>query len=322
MQPLLLAWDARTMSLPAIKFEGSVAERELARRNLSGLEIFYKSLRNLLLRGLNAPTIEAWIEFWQQPEQRASFLDFTRAARRALQEVGIDIEAHRKPAEHELFATLMQAFPARISSFEVLQTRISEISTLISTVIRRKPLRSDNLKPLETQHIRTFNSVQHWIAIGLNSLQLVAEAHLQGSPLEIPEPLIEGILEQSNDFALDALHTAHEGAQLREIASEKVFVTFTSKISPTEDGLGFIGTCEELALITCGEARGEMRKLVVELVIGYLRAEGKRGNLGRVLAASLSTTEDINPGNLSLRILIQDGDLQHGAFVEMGRSRY
>jgi hypothetical protein len=93
------------------------------------------------------------------------------------------------------------------------------------------------------------------------------------------DTLIAGILEVTLTRALDALHTAHEGAQRHVPPAGRIYATFISRISRTEDGRGFVGACQELELMTCGETRDEMHRLIVDLVIGYLEAEAKRGNL-------------------------------------------
>lgn len=304
------------MSLPAIKFEAP-AEDEIAQRKISELQVFSHSLRNLILRGLTAPTIEAWSEYWQQPEQWVSFVDFSRALRRALEDLELHEDSHRKGIEDVFWTRLTESHASKAADLQELRSKLAESNAVVRTVLKSTPLRSDELKTVETELIRRFNSAQHWISIGVHSLQLVVEASQQGTPLTTSEHLVEGILEISLGHALDALHTANEGAQLRVPPADKVFATFTSKISATEDGQGFIGACDELELMTCGATREEVHKLVIDLVIGYLSAEARRGNLGRILTSQLRTSENPAPSHLSLRLPIIDGDSAYCAFVEM-----
>jgi hypothetical protein len=308
------------MALPTISFENAAPSTKPLSNQGTALEARAQELRRILSSGLAAASFSEWLEYWNEGERLETFADLFKSFRRTVRVLPEEV---RQLRHQEAQQTLAKGFPDHLRQLE----GIVAVQASITEVLRSDlslPLRSIDLKAADAECIFSFNSAQTWWTIAMNSLLMLAEAKQRAEDFGTGEPLCSDLIEFTFDVALDALHAASAGAQLRVISSDTIHLTFHAEVTPTDDGLGFLGTCLELDLMTCGETEEEMSQLLSDLIRSFVRSEEAQGTLHRYVAAHLKFPGEfaINQLVIRLDILCRDGisaqfviidDLAHAA---------
>jgi hypothetical protein len=310
MQPQPPAWDAKTMSLSAISLETAAPSTRALSDQGAALETCARELRRMLSNGLLTTTFSDWLGYWNEEERWETFADLFRGFRRAVQALPEEARQQRNREAHRI---LTNGFPDHRQQLEAIVATQADISKMLRDELSL-PLRSAEVKAADAECARSFNSAQMWWIIAMNSLLLLAEVN-QRSASTGPGGLHSELITFAFETTLDGLHAVCEGKQLRVLSSDTLHLTFHAEISPTDDGLGFLGTCFELDLMTCGETEEEMIQLLADLIRSFVKSEESRGTLGKYVAAHLKAPGEISIGQLVIRLDVLCSDGVHSQFV-------
>jgi hypothetical protein len=310
MQPQPPAWDAKMMALPGITFGAPTLPSFALSEQLAALGTCGHALKRLLIQGLQVGDFSSWLEYWNEEERWDTFADLFRAFRRTL--AALPEEIRQQASNQAAHTFLAKKLPDKRESLEQIKLAQGDVSKLVREELSR-PLRSEDFKAADLTCASSFNHSQLWYVIGMNSLLLVAG---QGAEISTDDPdLVDGIFAITLDSAIDSLHSAYEGAHLRTVPTDTAHLTFNTTIVPTRDAQGFIGSCVELDVMTCGETEEEMTELLGQLVESCIKAEAARGTLGKTLAELLRAPSALSLSHLVIRIYSHSANAIYTQFV-------